>query len=67
MLNGEVPAGTSLVEALRTATGHPVEHWTPLEDPRLQVARGARSVLEQPEIARRMTVCLGLALRGCEA
>lgn len=67
LLTGEVPAGNALVESIRTATGHPVEHWTPLEDPRLQVARGARSVLEQPEIARRMTVCLGLALRGCES
>lgn len=66
LLTGDMPAGKALIDAISAAVAHPVEHWTPLQDPAVRVAGRARRVLDNPEIARRMTVCLGLALRGCD-
>ncbi len=43
-----------------------VEEWIPLTDPAVRCAGPARSLLANADAARRMTVCLGLALRGLD-
>ncbi|MCX7819318.1 MAG: pilus assembly protein PilM [Kiritimatiellae bacterium] len=43
-----------------------VEEWIPLGDPQIRCEGRARALVSDAGLARRMSVCLGLALRGLE-
>ncbi len=66
LLTGETPADPAMMDRLAAATELGVEAWTPLADPSVRKAGRVRVVSDDLAIARRMTVSLGLALRGLD-
>lgn len=63
LLTGSIPGGGAFLEKLGRRLAHPVEGWTPLAEERVSVSRRARQLKTDPDLARRMTVSLGLAMR----
>jgi type IV pilus assembly protein PilM len=65
LLTGELPGGAAFIEEVaRRIPQFPVEGWSPMSDKRVRVASGVRQFKNDPDLAGRMTVSLGLALRG---
>lgn len=63
LLTGSIPGGGAFQEKLGRRLAHPVEGWTPMAEERVTVSRRARQLKTDPDLARRMTVSLGLAMR----
>lgn len=69
LLTGELPRerGSFVEKISRQLPNFPVECWSPMADDRVHASGTARQIKNDPEIAPRMTACLGLALRGSAA
>ena len=64
LMTGSIPGGSAFIEKVRSRVAHPVEGWTPMAGEQVSVARRASRLKTDADLARRMTVSLGLALRG---
>jgi Tfp pilus assembly PilM family ATPase len=64
LMTGSIPGGSAFIAKVQERVAHPVEGWTPLAGEQVAVSRRASRLKTDPDLARRMTVSLGLALRG---
>jgi len=64
LVTGEGAGEENLRSLLSRQLSLPVEEWLPLSDPSVRCVGRARALLTDAGVARRMSVCLGLALRG---
>ncbi len=67
LLTGSIPGGGAFIDRVQALVAHPVEGWTPMAGEQVSVARRASRLKTNPDLARRMTVSLGLALRGFDS
>lgn len=66
LITGEGSEDEVLRSLLAQRLALSVEEWLPLTDPAVRCVGRARSLLANMDAARRMSVCLGLALRGVD-
>lgn len=66
LITGEGSGDETLRALLSRRLEVAVEEWLPLTDPAVRCEGPARSLLADAGVARRMAVCLGLALRGLD-
>lgn len=67
LMTGSIPGGGAFLEKIQSRVAHPVEGWTPMAGEQVSVSRRASRLKTDPDFARRMTVSLGLALRGFDS